>query len=52
MSNVIDKWYSKHYEKGETEEERLLRGYNDRNIVIIGNKFYHKDYYQIQKKGE
>lgn len=38
-------------EKGETEEERILRGYNDKNIIIIGNKFYHKDYYQIHKKG-
>lgn len=52
MSNAIDKWYSKHYEKGETEEERILRGYNDKNIIIIGNKFYSKDYYQIHKKGE
>jgi hypothetical protein len=51
MSNAIDKWYSKHYEKGETEEERILRGYNDKNIIIIGNKFYYKDYYQIHKKG-
>lgn len=52
MGNAIDKWYSKHYEKGETEEERILRGYNDKNIIIIGNKFYNKDYYQIHKKGE
>lgn len=50
MSNAIDKWYSKHYEKGETEEERILRGYNDKNIIILGNKFYNKEYYQFHKE--